>query len=79
MKTLKAICTATILALALSVPTYAGEILSPGVTAPPPPPPESNITVDTVDMSAPTETSSDLVDMSTPGFAEIIWLLASIF
>ena len=78
MKTLKAICTAAILALALSVPAYAGDMLTPGYTAPPPPPPppQSNITVD---LSVPTETSSDLGDMSTPGFAEILWVLASIF
>lgn len=77
MKTLKAICTVAILALALSVPAYAGELLTPGYTAPPPPPPpELNITVD---ISVPTETSSDLGDMSTPGFADILWVLASIF
>src|SRR6266851_2839458 len=63
MKTLKAICTAAILALALSVPAYAGDILTPGFTAPPPPPPpESNITGD---VSVPTATSSAPGDMST--------------
>ena len=80
MKTLKAICTAAILALALSIPAYAGDILVPGYTAPPPPP-ESNITVD---MSVPTPTSSALDDMSkrdmsTPGFADLLWVLASMF
>ena len=75
MKTLKAICTAAILALALSVPAYAGDILTPGFTAPPPSP-ESN---STGDMSVPTATSSALDDMSTPGFADILWVLASIF
>jgi hypothetical protein len=83
MKTLKAICTAAILALALSVPAYAGDILSPGFTAPPPPPPpESNITVESniaVDTSGPAETSSLLGDISTPGVADILWVLASMF
>jgi hypothetical protein len=77
MKALKSICTAAILALALSVPTYAGEILSPGFTQPPPPPPpESNITAD---ISLQTETSSDLGDLCTPGVEDILWILASIF
>lgn len=77
MKTLKAICTAAILALALSVPTYAGDVLTPGFTAPPPPPPaESNIIGD---MSVPTATSSDLGDISTPGFLDVLWVLVSIF
>ena len=31
MKTIKAICTAAILALALTVPAYAGDISTPGV------------------------------------------------
>jgi hypothetical protein len=76
MKTLKAICTAAILALALSVPASAGDLLSPGYTAPPPPPPpESNIMVDT---NVSTETSAP-GDISTPGFADILWLLASMF
>ena len=35
MKMLKAICTATVLALALSVPVCAGEILTPGVSLAP--------------------------------------------
>ncbi len=76
MKTLKAICTAAILALALSVPAYAGDLLSPGVTSPPPPPPPTNITVE---INMPTATSPDLGDIITPGFADILWVLASIF
>jgi hypothetical protein len=36
MTKLKAICTAAILGLALSVPAYAGDIDSPGHTVPPP-------------------------------------------
>jgi hypothetical protein len=34
MKTIKAICTAAILVVALSVPAFAGDIASPGVAAP---------------------------------------------
>jgi hypothetical protein len=32
MKTLKVICTAMVLALVLSVPAYAGDISTPGIT-----------------------------------------------
>ena len=38
MKTLKAICTTTILTLCLAISVAAGEISSPGYTPPPPPP-----------------------------------------
>jgi hypothetical protein len=38
MKSVKAICSAAILALALSVPAYAGEISSPGAPCPSVPP-----------------------------------------
>jgi hypothetical protein len=79
MKTLKAICTAAILAMALSMPAYAGEILSPGVTAPPPPPPPPQELTVTVDVCSPTETPSDFVDMITPDFAEMLWLMTSFF
>jgi hypothetical protein len=82
MKALKAICSASILALALSVPAFAGDLLSPGyVPPPPPPPPEARIVVEpnTVDTSVPTKTSSFLADMSTPGVVDMLWILASIF
>ena len=36
MQTLKAICTAAILALALTVPVYAGDIDTPAVVSPKP-------------------------------------------
>jgi hypothetical protein len=36
MQTLKAICTAAILALALTVPIYAGDIDTPAVVSPTP-------------------------------------------
>jgi hypothetical protein len=40
MKTLKNIIFTTILALALSVTTFAGEVQTPGYIPPPPPPPD---------------------------------------
>ena len=68
MKTLKAICTAAILALALTVPAYAGDVHTPGFTAPP-----------TTESSEPAATPSDLDDMSVPGLADILLVLVSIF
>jgi hypothetical protein len=80
MKTLKAIGAGAILALALTVPTYAGQLETPGYTVPPPPPPpELNFSVDTVGVSAPTEMSSAPSNIGTPGFADLLWVLASIF
>ena len=65
MKTVKAICAAAILALSLSVPAYAGEIQTPGLTAPPPPP--------------PTESDSS-GDIGVPSaLADILLVLVSIF
>lgn len=75
MKTLKAICTAAILALALSVPAYAGEMATPGYVPPPPPPPaEESITVNVA-----TTASSDLGDLNNTSVEVILWILASIF
>ncbi|MDQ2920261.1 MAG: hypothetical protein M3R52_01405 [Acidobacteriota bacterium] len=74
MKTLKAICTAAILALALSVPAYAGEINSPGFTSPAPgtePAPG--------DISSPAATSTEPGDISSPAFADILLALMSMF
>ena len=74
MKTPKAICTAAVLALALSVPVYAGEVLTPGYTPPPPPPPpETSNTVDT----APA-TSSLLGGLSITSVEGILWVFSSI-
>lgn len=76
MKTLKAICPAVILALALAAPTFAGDIQTPGSPAPQPTPSH---------MSTTAETSSELIaepltscDNST-SFADILWALTSIF
>lgn len=75
MKPVKAICTAAIVALALSVPAYAGEISSPGSPSPAP-----------VTASAPGDISSPAIASTAPGdvgfpteFADILsalfWLL----
>ncbi|MDQ2920262.1 MAG: hypothetical protein M3R52_01410 [Acidobacteriota bacterium] len=77
MKTLKAICTAAILALTLSVSAYGGEVSTPGYTEPPPPPPPQLTT--TVAPSGLMATSSELDDINSPSFADILWVLASIF
>jgi hypothetical protein len=77
MKTLKTICTTAILALALSVPVYAGQIETPGYTAPPPPPPPDSIV--TVELSAPIASTSDLGHTTSLSFADLLWALASIF
>jgi hypothetical protein len=69
MKTLKAICTAAILALALSVPAYAGDMHTPGAPSP-------------GDVSTPGKTvvtPTDSGDIGSPGFADILWALASMF
>lgn len=77
MKTLKPIFATTILALALSVPASAGELLTPGATPPPPPPPPPlNIIVNVSEPAVPT---SVLGDVSTPCLVDILWVLASIF
>jgi hypothetical protein len=74
MKTVKAICTATILALALCIPAYAGDIASPGMT--------SSGEISTPGVSAPGQIGSPGVtssgDVSTPGFTDILMALLSV-
>jgi hypothetical protein len=77
MKALKSICITTILTLSLAASVAAGEITTPGFTAPPPPPPpESNVTVE---QSTLTEIVSDQDPGVAPDVTQILWLLASIF
>jgi len=76
MKALKAICSAAVLALALSVPTYAGDILTPGVISPPPPPPPSCTSV--VTEPALEEISTYDVE-STPVLIDLFWAIVSVF
>jgi hypothetical protein len=73
MKTFKAICAALILAISLSIPTYAdgGEVHTPGKSSV-----VTGGTVDTNDEETGTETKDD-IDYSV--FADIVWALTSIF
>ena len=68
MKTVKAICTAAILALSLSASVYAGEISSPGIQAPAP-----------GDVQAPAAPSPPAGETETTVIVDIlsalIWLL----
>lgn len=75
MKSLKTICTAAILGLALSAPAYAGDMTMPGYV-PPPPPPSSCMTEDVSELTA---TSTDLSDTNSIGFTDLLWVMASIF
>jgi len=80
MKALKAICTATVLALALSVPTYAGDILTPGVVNPPPPPGTSVVTEPALgEISTYGVESTSLGVAETPGLIDLLWAIVSIF
>ena len=79
MKTLKAICTAAVLALALSVTTYSadihtpglmGDIDTPGVTQPPPA---------SGDIGSPGVESPAPEDIGTPGLTAILLTIAALF
>jgi hypothetical protein len=79
MKTLKAICTAAILALALSVTAYAGDIHTPGLTGeistpsvPQPSPAPGDI--GSTDLTSPASG-----EVSTPGLTAILLTLAALF
>jgi len=71
MKTMKAICTAAILALVLTVPAYAGDISTPGVTCT-----AGEIgcpgAADPGETQTPGSTSTVAGDISTPGLLDII-------
>jgi hypothetical protein len=75
MKSLKAICAAAILALALSVPAYAGDIQTPGKASPvtggistP------DVTPATADVPSNPDTESSMTVL-----ADILWALASLY
>ena len=76
MKTFKAICTAAILALALTVPAYAGDVETPGKTAPSPipTPSPSKISTQNPDSTYSERTAEEYVTFSE--FADIVWSLA---
>ena len=81
MKTLKAICTATILALALSVSVYGGDMSTPGSPAPAP----GQVSIPGVaptnpgDIQTPGEASTAPGDIGMPSFADILLALVSMF
>jgi hypothetical protein len=66
MKTLKAICTAAILALALSVPASAGDISSPGIRSTTP-----------GDIQTLGSASTTTGDVETPGLVNFFWTIIS--
>jgi len=79
MKTLKMICTMTVLALVLSTPTFAGEISSPGlhgevilpgVTEPAPKPEDASLLEDAWNYSG---------DVASQSFTQILLTLATLF
>jgi hypothetical protein len=74
MKTLKAICTATILALALSVPAYAGDVETPGKTSPG----TGGTSTQELTPEATDEALAAEDYDSSSALVDIIWTLASI-
>ncbi len=81
MKTLKAICTAAILALALGVSAYGGDMSTPGSPAPAP----GQVSTRGVAPTNPggiqttAEVSTAPGDIGMPGFADILLALVSMF
>jgi hypothetical protein len=71
MKSMKAICTATILALALTMPAYAGDINSPGVAAPG--------GTQTPGVAGDIHTPGVTGDVGTPGLWDFLLAVASAF
>jgi hypothetical protein len=73
MRTLKMICTAMVLALALSVPAYAGDISTPGMTA------EGPVTTseptEPGDIGSPDVTSSTSSQLDSADFFEFLLTL----
>ena len=65
MRTVKAICTATILVVALSLPALAGDISTPGVSTPEPTP------------SPELDGTALRGDISTPGFMDVVFSIIS--
>jgi len=73
MKTMKAICTATVLALTLSVSAFAGDISTPGAA-------HSGGGSDAVTTTLPTLSTDASTDLSeTDAFADILLALVTMF
>jgi hypothetical protein len=75
MKTLKALCTSAILALILSVSTYAGDILTPGSPSPAPGTEPTSTSCDST--SSGCSTSADTSE--TLGLDDLLSAILSVF
>jgi hypothetical protein len=73
MKTVKAMCAATVLALLLSISAHAGDSNTPGKPAVP-----GNTPI-TVPEGISTDTPAENGETSLLVYADIVWALASIF
>ena len=76
MKTMKAVCTATVLALTLSVSAFAGDISTPGSAIP------GGIgtgTVATASYSTSTDAVAPIGDLEMGTFADMFLALVSMF
>jgi hypothetical protein len=69
MKTMKAVCTATVLALTLSVSAFAGDISSPGA-------PKS---CDIGTSTGSTDSTTGTTDVEMDALADLLLALASMF
>ncbi|HKO96897.1 MAG TPA: hypothetical protein VJU86_07895 [Pyrinomonadaceae bacterium] len=79
MKSLKMICTAAILFLALSVPTHGGEINTPGFQSDPCGSPISQPSPESEDNSGIVATSSQFSDLDASGLAAVLYTLSVLF
>jgi hypothetical protein len=79
MKTLKAICTAAVLALALSVTTYAADIHTPGLTGEISSPGVAQPPTASGEINSPGVESPAPEDVGTPELTAILLTLAALF
>jgi hypothetical protein len=77
MKTLKAICTASILALALCVPVSADDTSTPGSTDPGDVHTPGMTTAAPGDISYSDPASTAPGDIGSPGLVDLLWTLVS--
>ena len=76
MKTFKSMCAATLLALSLSIPAYAGDGHNPGSPAPVP---ADGLPVTTSEDPGSTDVLAVDGDISVLSITDIVWALASMF
>jgi hypothetical protein len=74
MKTMKAICTATVLALTLSTPAFAGDIATPGKSCVDP-----SVDASTQSVTLSTETTIIASDSETSTLGDILLAFISMF